>query len=462
VSRLPVKLRLTLAFAVVMAVVLGATGLFVYLRHRADLDGNLNDTLRSRGAELARLADDDAVRRRAGGPESFAEVVPRAGARGLIAPAVFARAERAPVLVDRTRVTGIDGPVRLLARPARRPGQVLVVADSLRERDDSLASLATGLVIGGLAALLFATLAGWWLASSALGPVDAMRRRAADISQLGDGTRLPVPAGRDEIAQLGDTLNEMLDRLERSALRERGFVANASHELRTPLTLLRGELELALQEGRSPDELRAAIVAAAEESDRLAQLADDLLVLARADQGRLPVRPEPIATAELLEGAARRFARRAQEAHRELRVEPADIAVSGDRLRAEQALGNLVDNALRYGSGPVVLSAVRSNGNVALHVCDGGPGFDAALLENAFERFTRGDRGQGRGGAGLGLAIVEAVAEAHGCRAGAANRPEGGADAWVELPTSQAPHPAAVDLAARSSEQPSSPSPSRP
>jgi two-component system, OmpR family, sensor kinase len=433
---MPVKLRLTLAFAVVMAVVLGATGLFVYLRHRADLDGNLNDTLRSRGAELARLADDDAVRRRAGGPEGFAEVVSRDGARGLIAPAVFVRAVRRPVLVDRTHVAGLAAPLRLLARPARRPGQVLVVANALDERDHSLASLATGLVVGGLGALLLATLAGWWLASSALGPVEAMRRRAADISQLGDGTRLPVPAGRDELAQLGGTLNEMLDRLEGAALRERGFVANASHELRTPLTLLRGELELALQEGRSPDELRAAIVAAAEESDRLAQLADDLLVLARSDQGRLPVRPEPLAAGDLLSGCARRFARRADEAHRELRVEPADIALSADRLRAEQALGNLVDNALRYGDGPVLMRAVQSNGSVALHVCDGGPGFDDELLEKAFERFTRGDRGQGRGGAGLGLAIVEAVAEAHGGRAGAANRPGGGADVWVELPAS--------------------------
>jgi two-component system, OmpR family, sensor kinase len=457
VSRLPVKLRLTLAFAGVMAVVLAATGLFVFLRYRAQLDDNLNAALRSRGAELALLADDDAVRRRAGGQEGFAQVVRRDTAGRLIAPGVFARAGRAPVLVERTRVPGVGEPVRLLARPARRQGEVLVVGSALDDRDDSLASLLTGLVLGGVAALVLASLAGYGLAAAALRPVDSMRRRAGEISQLGSGTRLPVAGGRDEIAQLGVTLNEMLDRLEQSAQRERGFVANASHELRTPLALLRGELELALQEGRSPAELRAAIVAAAEETDRLAQLADDLLVLARADQGQLPVRPEPLAADELLSGTARRFALRAGEAGRELRAEPAPgIGVTADRLRAEQALSNLVDNALRYGGGAVTLSAQRTGSGVELRVSDAGSGFAPELLERAFERFTREDRGGGRGGAGLGLAIVAAVAAAHGCRAGAANRPDGGADVWFELPAgelSRSPHSPEVDLASKSTRQ---------
>jgi signal transduction histidine kinase len=455
-SRIPVRLRLTLAFALVMAVVLTATGLFVFLRYRSQLDDNLNAALRSRGAELALLADDDAVRRRAGGAEGFAQVVNRDTAGGLIGPTLFAHASRATVLVDRTRVRRIDEPVRLLARPARRRGEVLVVASALGDRDDSLASLLKVLVIGGLAALVLASLAGYGLASAALRPVDTMRRRAAEISQLGSGQRLPAPAGRDELAQLGATLNEMLDRLERSAERERGFVAHASHELRTPLALLRGELELALREGRTPAELRAAIVAAAEETDRLAQLADDLLVLARADRGRLPVRPEPLPAGELLAGTARRFALRAEQGGRELRAEPAPaLGVTADRLRVEQALGNLVDNALRYGGGAVALSAKSTPSGVELHVTDEGPGFAPELLERAFERFTRGDRGSGRGGAGLGLAIVAAVAAAHDRQAGAVNRPDRGADTWLELPTaelSQSPHSPEVDIATKSAQ----------
>ena len=267
-----------------------------------------------------------------------------------------------------------------------------------------------------------------------------MRDEAAEISRLGSGRRLPVPPAGDELAKLGGTLNEMLERLERSAERERGFVASASHELRTPLALLKAELELALREGRTAEELREAVASAAGESDRLVQLAEDLLVLARADEGRLPVRPERLDTAELLRSTARRFESRAAEAGRELRVVPGDgLALYADRLRAEQALGNLVDNALRHGAGTVELLAERVNGAVRLHVRDRGPGFDPALDGHAFERFTRGDRARSRGGTGLGLAIVDAIARSHGGRAAASAREDGrGADAWIELPQSHA------------------------
>jgi signal transduction histidine kinase len=327
--------------------------------------------------------------------------------------------------------------VRLLARPAG--GRVVVVGASREDREETLASLRDVLLIGGPLALLASALAAYGLATAALRPVNEMRREAAEISRLGSGRRLPVPPGGDELAELGATLNEMLDRLERSAARERGFVASASHELRTPLALLRAELELALREGRSPDELRAAVVSAAGESDRLIQLAEDLLVLARADEGRLPVRPETLDAGELLAATARRFEARAAEWGRELRVEPADgLTVRADRLRAEQALGNLVDNALRHGDGPVDLAAEPSGRSVRLHVRDRGPGFDPSLDGHAFERFSRGDRARSRGGTGLGLAIVEAIATSHGSRAGAGPREGGGADAWIELPGSHA------------------------
>jgi two-component system, OmpR family, sensor kinase len=165
------------------------------------------------------------------------------------------------------------------------------------------------------------------------------------------------------------------------------------------------------------------------------QLAEDLLVLARADEGRLPVRPERLDAGELLAGTARRFEARAAETGRELRVGSYDgLAVQADRLRAEQALANLVDNALRYGDGPVELSAEPAGGGVRLHVLDRGPGFDPALNGRAFDRFTRGDRARSRGGTGLGLAIVDAIARSHGHSAGAGRRAGGGADVWIELP----------------------------
>ncbi len=436
-----------------MAVVLVAVGLFVYSRVGSDLEAALDNSLRSRADDLAAIAasgrlgqtDED---RLVASDESLAQVIgPGArvlysssglGDQPLIGGDELARAGRGPVFVDRESVGGFDERVRLLARPA--DAGVIVVGATREDREEALSSLRTVLLTGGPIALLLAGLAGYWLASAALRPVGAMRTEAAEISRLGSGRRLPVPPARDELAELGGTLNEMLDRLEKSAERERGFVASASHELRTPLTLLKAELELALREGRSAEELRDAVASAAAESDRLVQLAEDLLVLARADEGRLPVRPEQLDIAELLESTARRFRSRAAEAGRELRVLPSDgLALYADRLRAEQALGNLVDNALRHGDGAVELAAERAGGAVRVHVRDRGPGFDLALDGHAFERFTRGDRARSRGGTGLGLAIVDAIARSHGGRTAAGGRDDGaGADVWIELPQSHA------------------------
>jgi signal transduction histidine kinase len=360
---------------------------------------------------------------------------PGVGGRPVLRPDELSRARTEPLFADRDAPARFDEKVRLYARPGGA-GRVVVVGASREDREESLASLLTVLLTGGPIALLLAALAGYGLASAALRPVGAMREEAAEISLLGSGRRLPVPPGRDELAALGGTLNEMLDRLERSAERERGFVASASHELRTPLALLKAELELALRVGRTPGELRAALASAIGESDRLSQLAEDLLVLARADEGRLPVRPEPLDAAELLASTARRFEPRAAEERRELVVRPSTgVGLSADRLRVEQALANLVDNALRHGGGPVELMAERTGDGVRLHVLDRGPGFEASLDGSAFERFTRGDRARSRGGTGLGLAIVEAIARSHGGRAGTDPREGGGADVWVELPT---------------------------
>jgi signal transduction histidine kinase len=432
-----------------MALVLVAVGLFVYSRVGSDLDAALDTSLRTRADDLAATAaaGRDPVEqirpRLVESDESLSQVIGADGSvefgspgfenRSLLDGGELARARRGPVFVDRDSVLGFDERVRLLARPAE--GRVVVVGATREDREEALASLGSVLLIGGPVALLLAALAAYGVATAALRPVSAMRSEASEISRLGSGRRLPVAPGGDELAQLGGTLNEMLDRLERSAERERGFVASASHELRTPLALLRTELELALRGGRSPEELREALASAVEESDRLERLAEDLLVLARADEGRLPVRPERLDAAELLATTARRFDVRAAEAGRELRVEGSDrIAVTADRLRAEQALGNLVDNALRHGDGPVELVAEPAGDGVRLHVLDRGPGFDPALDGHAFERFTRGDRARSRGGTGLGLAIVEAIARSHGGSAGAGPRDGGGADAWIQLP----------------------------
>jgi heavy metal sensor kinase len=446
--RLPIRARLTLAFAAAMAVVLAATCAFVYLRMKSELEATVDTGLRNRGADVAALVD-EGFEESGRSPltergENLAQVLstdgrvldgtPQYRSRALLTRGETERASRGTIFVDRKHVAGVDSPVRFLATPAEG-GRVAVVGALLDDRDEALNRLLVSLAIGGPIALLLASLAGYGVAAAALRPVESMRREAAEVSVTEPGRRLPVPPARDEIARLGDTLNEMLARLEAAFERERSFVADASHELRSPLAVLRTELELALREGRSEEQLRSALRSAAEETDRLSQLAEDLLVLARSDQGELQLHTEEVAATELLDRAGRRYAGRAAGAGRSIDVEPdGDLRVLVDEPRIDQALTNLVENALRHGAGSVTLSVEERDGAVELHVRDEGPGFPEAFLPTAFDRFTRADHARARGGTGLGLAIVAAIAAAHGGEAAATNRPGGGADAWIRLP----------------------------
>jgi two-component system OmpR family sensor kinase len=341
-----------------------------------------------------------------------------------------------PVYAGVGPVPGLNEPSQVLAIPVRRGGRKLVlIVGATRQNDvETLDRFRTELLIAGPVALLLASLAGYLLAGLSLRPVEAMRRRAAEISADNPGERLPVPGTRDEIERLGTTLNEMLERLEDALQRERGFVADAGHELRTPLALLRTELELAVRHSGSREELRAAVARSSQEVERLAQLAEDLLLIARSERGDVPLTVETLSAGELLETVATRFRWRADEEGRALRLEtPAELRFQGDRLRLEQALGNLVDNALRHGDGSVTLRAEASNGHVGLHVEDEGAGFPAAFISRAFERFSRPDEARAGGGAGLGLSIVRMIAQAHGGSAEAANAARG-ADVWLALP----------------------------
>jgi two-component system, OmpR family, sensor kinase len=429
VSRLPIRVRLTAAFALAMVLVLAAAGLFVFLRLQDDLNESVDAGLAARASAVAGTGDADAAEPEEA-EEGFAQVLSRSGqvldevgdARG---PALTS-AERAlaaaggTVQVERD-VPGIEGTVRVVAGPVTATDlDVFAVGQSLDDRDETLAGVVASFAIGGPIAVLLASLLGYGLATAGLRPVEAMRRRASEVSLANDGERLPLPGAHDEVRRLGETLNEMLDRLRRSFDRERRFVADASHELRTPVAVIRAELDAALRAGGHDEQVREALVAALEECDHLAQLAEDLLVVARAAEGELPMRREAMELRPLLEGVRARFCDRAREHGRELRVEGGDgLRIEADDMRLRQALGNLVDNALRHGAGDVVLRARRSeaDGGVQLEVADGGPGFDRDLADRAFERFARGDAARTRGGTGLGLAIVKAIAEAHGGRA---------------------------------------------
>ena len=274
VKRIPIRLRVTLVFAAVMAIVLAATGLFLYLRLESSLD-----QIDRPGPPVAQPAahQGDAGRQqghRRGGRTACSTTGPRSSPRSslrtgrlfnppfnrpqptgrpVLPPGKVAEAKRGEITLERPGGGASPEPERFLARPFEFEGPTLiaVVGASLGDRDEALSSLLRLLLIGGPIALLLASLAAYVTVGAALRPVEAMRRRASEVSATGAGQRLPVPVAHDELHRLGETLNQMLDRLETALERERSFVDDASHELRTPLAAHKAELELALRYGAS-------------------------------------------------------------------------------------------------------------------------------------------------------------------------------------------------------------------
>ena len=447
--RLPIRLRLTLPFAVGMAALLAAMGLVIYLRVGDALLSNVDASLKAQVGEALphardgrRLLDEDVSE----GPtvaqveladgttvDSLPATLPPLLAEGALRDVIAGRTRRAT-----TAVSGLRGEWRLREVPVTVDGRraALVVGKSLRARAETLDRLEREFLLTAPAAVLLSLVGGYLLAAAALRPVEAMRRRASVISATTPGRRLPVPEANDEVSALAVTLNDMLGRLEAALEHERRFVADASHEVRTPLALLRAELELALRRPRPRAELEAALRSASEEAERLSQLAEDLLLIARADHGGIPLRLEEVDLDALFERVRSRFADQAGSDGRAIDVERSGVALAADPRRLEQALGNLVENALVHGAGDIALGAVVRGGTVEVHVRDRGRGFDDAFVGRAFDRFSRADASRSSPGTGLGLAIVLAIAAAHGGQARAANAPLGGGDVWLELPLS--------------------------
>lgn len=448
-ARLPLRWRLSLAFSVVMAIILSTTGLFVYARLRTNLDEGITEGLRTRVDAVARLAGSaDATPARPGldpDSDSIAQVIdadgrvllasPRTATMPLLDSATLGAALRREQVIE---TTGPNGDTfRVLAAPAggRR---VALVADSLQDRRDEPLGLVGGLLLVGLpVALLLATAAGYRVARAALRPVERLRKEAERITADSADDRLPVPPGDDELARLGRTLNGMLARIQASLTRQRTFVADAAHELRTPLSILAAETEITLRHATSIEEYRAVLQSNQEEITRLTTLSEDLLTLARADsESPASTDPDGLALAPIITRITALFASTAAQQGRSFMVDagPSGLRVAVEPRALERAVTALIDNALRYGAGQIQITVTPAPQHLKLAVRDLGPGIEPALLTVVFERFTRGDSARGDGGTGLGLAIVAATAERFGGTVGATNPPGGGAEVWVMLP----------------------------
>jgi signal transduction histidine kinase len=449
----PIRLRMALVFALALAIAFALGGWLFLSQLSAATLRSTDSALAARLLQAGRDPESETAPVTAvppGGPAPGEYVVQmvdgsgrvrrasaHAGQTSLLTPAELSQARRHEVVLTRTID---DQPLRLLAAPLpEQDGWVGIVGLSLAASDGTLRQVTAGLFIGGAAFVILAGIGAYWLARAALAPVERLRREAAALSEDDTGATLRVPGTHDEIAALAGTMNDLLLRLRRALARQRAFVADASHELRTPFAVLHGELELAGRPGRSKEELSAAVASAAEEASRLTRITDDLLLLARGDENKLSLQLERTDVTSLLARSADRARARAEAAGVTCRVEAAaGLTAVADAGRLRQAVDNLVDNALRFAPAgtEVVICAGIAAGSLVIEVSDSGPGFPAEFLPHAFERFGRPDQGRSRsaGGAGLGLAIVQAIAVAHGGAAVAANRPEGGATVRLELP----------------------------
>lgn len=444
--------RLTLVFALVTAVLCLLVGVLVDFQYRNALRQALDDGLTTRFSNLERdlaTSGDQSVEPTLPDEEAFAQIVDadgqvvNAAPRALLARRVLTKSELADARTHRITIERASAPgdqqSRLLAGPAGQPGLglVVVVGTSLEEVTKAQHRLELALVIGLPLLAAIVSVAGWFLAGAALKPVRNLVEEADEISAVaarGQRRRLSVPQSGEELTDLARHLNELLARIEGALEHERAFLDDASHDLRTPISIVRSELELARMQTEEGSELARALDSSLEEVGRLDRLAVNLLVLARFRSAGPPP-PEPVELGAVSRRAAETVARSRDGDAVPVRVN-GSAEVRGDEDAIARAVLNLVDNAARHADERVDVEVSSDGDRAVVAVRDDGPGFPPELLGQAVGRFVRGTNG-GRGtesGAGLGLAIVDAIATAHGGALEIENRVEGGANVQLRLP----------------------------
>jgi heavy metal sensor kinase len=313
-------------------------------------------------------------------------------------------------------------------------------ATSLEPFEQQISVLVTVLVASGPVALACGLVGGYTLARRALSPVERMVDVANRITATDLHQRVEVLNPNDELGRLAQTLNALIDRLQKAIEEMRRFTADAAHELRTPLAVLRSGIEVALRSPRSAEEYRQALEAAADEANRLTRLADQLLFLSRQAAGMMQLDRDEMRLDALVKDVAEQFAGRSQEAGVTLAVEPLEpFTVRGDDIRLSQVFYNVLDNAIKYTprGGRVSVRGRAVDHRVEIQVEDNGIGIPPSHVSHVFKRFYRVEqsRNSERGGSGLGLSIAQSAVEAHGGSISIESTPGGGTVVSIRLPT---------------------------
>ena len=411
-----VRVRTTAGAVIVVGVALIAASVAMVLLLRQSLTDDVRAAAAQRAASIAaREVDLGAL---GGGDEEFVQVLDASGE--VVAASENLEGEPAVVRLDPGKSESVDDVPfddDAFMVVAARAGERVVIAGRSLERVTESTDAVVGLLAAGVPLLLLVVgFIEWRIVGRALAPVESIRSEVEAISSRELHRRVPDPRGRDEIARLAATMNQMLARLERGQERERRFVSDASHELRSPVTTIRQHAEVALAhpDGTSLEELAEVVL---EEDVRLQQLVEDLLLLARMDEGSLVLSRAPVDLDDLLFEEAERA--------RGVYVDVSKVSagrVSGDRRQLATLVRNLTDNAVRHD----VVVAVEDDGN----------GIPSAARERIFERFVRLEEARDRdsGGSGLGLAIVAEIAELHGAKVSVGSGALGGARFEVHFP----------------------------